>query len=228
MKNNFASFLTSTIFTLSALTASVSHAAVIESNYQGWVKSDGAGNGALQGNNTFTGLWYGSFFNSWANFDLTGVNQPITSAQLEIHIATWPFDPNVSYDLSIYDVETTLAGLSGNYAGVSGYTDLLSGSLYSSATVSEGTTLILTLSTQALADINARVGSDFRVGFTNSTLNGTTSDSVGAGIFINGQLDAPVAPRLILNGDASVPVPATAWLFGSGLLGLAGVIRKRS
>jgi hypothetical protein len=56
----------------------------------------------------------------------------------------------------------------------------------------------------------AWLGQTLQIGFTNTATNFN-----GSGVFYDN-----------LNVSA-VPVPAAAWLFGSGLLGLVGVARRR-
>jgi DNA-binding beta-propeller fold protein YncE len=56
--------------------------------------------------------------------------------------------------------------------------------------------------------------------------DGTTGAFIDAFVPAGGALGAPTF--LVFNGAASpVPVPAAVWLFGSGLLGLIGVARRR-
>lgn len=54
------------------------------------------------------------------------------------------------------------------------------------------------------------------------TLTGTISSTGSNGVV------SKLTSTDVLTPVSSVPVPATAWLFGSGLLGLAGVTRRRS
>ena len=67
-------------------------------------------------------------------------------------------------------------------------------------------------------------------GATPSTGDGTPGTAMQAGPFagqsavFNGTLLDTVA----FSGTSAVPIPAAAWLFGSGLLGLAGVARRRT
>jgi hypothetical protein len=57
------------------------------------------------------------------------------------------------------------------------------------------------------------VGDNLSFGF-----GAVSTENNGSGIFYDNLVFAEVAP---------VPVPAAVWLFGSGLLGLVGVARRR-
>ncbi len=54
-------------------------------------------------------------------------------------------------------------------------------------------------------------------------INKAAFDEEGNPIFVY----IPVPMNVTLEAQAAVPVPAAAWLFGSGLLGLAGTARRR-
>lgn len=215
---------------VSAISASIfisssAQAITIDSNLQGWVGSDGIGNGAANGNNAFTGNAFGNRYNSWANFDLSGLAGTVLTAQLEVLSKAAPVGG--SYSLGIYDVSTPLAdfgGTSPTAPGASVYNDLGGGSLYGSNIFGDGTVLV-TLSAQAVSDINTLLGQTFRVGFTNLTLNSVTPDpkSWGVGILTNG--DRTNRPQLILefasaSAPATVPEPDSLVLFALGLAGL--------
>jgi len=61
-----------------------------------------------------------------------------------------------------------------------------------------------------------------------SSCSDTSSYTLDAAFHVNGAKFTSVAYTLHLEGTVSaVPVPAAAWLFGSGLMGLAGVARRR-
>jgi len=61
-----------------------------------------------------------------------------------------------------------------------------------------------------------------------SSCSDTSSYALDAVFHVNGAALTTVAYYLHLEGHVSnVPVPAAAWLFGSGLVGLAGVARRR-
>ena len=72
----------------------------------------------------------------------------------------------------------------------------------------------------------------FSINFVANPPPGTDTVSIGAGLFGDWQDGAGVSiTGVIYNGAtvnvSAVPVPAAVWLFGSGLLGLVGVARRR-
>lgn len=61
---------------------------------------------------------------------------------------------------------------------------------------------------------------------TNDLIGGSPMiDGPGVGLSVN--LDIGSGNSMIVTGISSVPVPPAVWLFGSGLLGLVGVARRR-
>jgi len=207
------------------LVAGVAQAHTVASNNQGWVNSLGGSNGGFNGNVAFAGNEFDQRYNSWASFDLSGLSGVVTSAKLELFTTVFPANSGLTYNVGVYDVSTPLSALLGNTSGVAGYSDLRSGNLYASEDFGDLSTISLTLSAQALADINAAIGADFVVGFTNITLNTVPSgpeDDVG--IFTNG--GQPGHPVLVLDFGA-VPEPSALALVITCLLS-AGVVRCRS
>jgi hypothetical protein len=197
-------------------TTGTANALSIDSDAQGWVNSAGSDNGSSDGNNTFTGNEYGARYNSWAQFDLSGVSSPIASATLELELARWPSQATEIYTLDIFDATTKT------------YTDLMTGNIYGSVSGNNGTYTI-TLSNAAISDINANLGGMIIFGFTNATLNLEQDLSGDLGIYINGFYGNPNdSPILHLSGNASpVPEPTTMFLFGTGIATLAAISRSR-
>lgn len=192
----------------------------IHSDNQGWVNSLGEGNGAIDGNNTFTGNEFTHRFNSWASFSIPSLSSLFTSATLEMTLT--PAEPEFPaiYTIGIYDVNTPFSSFEDNTSGIAGYTDLGSGALYGSVAGFDGLVSV-TLSAQALADINASQGAVFILGFTNITLNGEISaENDDIGVYPNGSGSGE--PRLIL----AVPEPSTNCLLSLGAIMTAIAIRR--
>jgi hypothetical protein len=196
---------------------------IVTSDFQGWVNDGGTSNGAFNGNNTFTGNEFGNRFNSWASYDLSALSGPITSATLDIKLVNFPFGDPTAYTIGINDVSTPFAVFAANSSGVAGYTDLGSGNQYGTVTGPDGEFLV-TLSAQAVADINSALGGHFMLGFTNLTLNTQDPTGVDLGLYTNGLVND--FPQLILG--RSVPEPSSLVLAGlGGLLGLGYRLRVR-
>jgi hypothetical protein len=206
--------------TLTVLMASAASAAVTVTSFaQGWVNDDGQGNGASNGNNTYTGNFDGDRYNSWAAFYIpTGV---FTSADLKILADDYN---NYSADqVKMYNVATSYNTLTHSNVGTSVFNDLGAGSLYGLANILNGLTTT-SLGGTALADINAAAGSIFIIGFTNATTNAQSVYST-SGVYTNGGEGGH--PTLILNTAAAVPEPATWAMMIAGFGMVGATVRRR-
>ena len=198
------------------------------SNLQGWVNSAGFGNGGANGHNTFTGNEFGARFNSWASFSLPASSGTVVTASLQLPLLRYPFQNPDQQTVGVNDVDTPLASFVSSTSGVNGYNDLGTGNPYGTVTgANEIHTVVL--SAQAVADINAAIGGDFILGFTNLTLNPLDPNGVDIGIYTNG-LTAN-NPQLILEmTGCAVPEPAGITVLAIGITSLgvcAGVRRRR-
>jgi hypothetical protein len=215
---------------LALLVPSGAEAATIPvvSDYQGWINSDGSPNGGLNGNNTFTGNYFGTRYNSWAAFNLSGVSGTVTSATLEIGLLRYPSNDPTPNTVDIHDVSTPLSTLLSFNLDVAGYTDLGTGNLYGSVTGANGN-YFAPLTAQAVADINAALGGSFQVGFTNATQNAQdphNGDATGGiGIYTN-DIFGVNGPILLLTTSA-VPEPSSLVLLSLGFCAFGAFIRTR-
>ena len=109
--------------------------------------------------------------NDFFVFNLANVVGPITSAQLSIGNPSTGFADGIpagTSSLSIWDVSTPISTLIADGTGQIGiFNDLGSGTLYASRTVSaadDGTQVLISLNSSALAALNAAEGGQFAVG----------------------------------------------------------------
>lgn len=97
-----------------------------------------------------------------------------------------------------------------------------------------GTTLAFTLNPAAVADLEAKRlgGLNWAAGLFNSTISqadliaGLDGEGLQSNQFSGATTN--VAPPALQLTVSAVPIPAAAWLFGSGVVGLVGLGRRRS
>jgi hypothetical protein len=182
--------------------------------------------------NYLTGLFSGQEHRSFFVFDLSSVTGTIQAATLRL------FNPEVSQflhgyvspdpteTLNIYDVSTPAADVTLNAAGVAGFNDLGSGTLYGSKTVSaadNGTVVEIAVGNAAIADLNAATGL-FLLGGALGTIG--VGDQYVFGFSMASFVDDHT--RQLVLDVTSVPEPsALSLLMTSLLLGVACAGRGR-
>lgn len=85
--------------------------------------------------------------------------------------------------------------------------------------------------TNILSQSLTLTGNNWFILATNNNNAGWTADVASGCSAQSGACTVLFADGTVLSVDtqvAAVPVPAAMWLFGSGLLGLAGIVRKKS
>jgi hypothetical protein len=128
------------------------------------------------------GIGCGECFNDFRNFfvfDLAGVTQPIASAKLALSVpGPLPIpgyvstDPTENYEL--HDVTTPIATLLDGTGGVAAHTDLGSGVVYGSRTMTAadmGSVVEITLNATAISALDAALGGLFAFGGSITTLD---------------------------------------------------------
>ncbi len=165
-------------------------------------------------------------------FDLSPVTGIVSTATLRL------FNPEVSAflhgyvspdpteTLNIYDVTTPAADIIGNTAGLAGFADLGSGTLYGTRAVSagdNGTIIEIPLNSSGVNALNAGTGL-FVLGGTLGTISGPADQ------YVFGFSMASFVPdhtRQLVLDVAAVPEPSSAVLLSGGALVLLAAGLKR-
>jgi hypothetical protein len=179
----------------------------------GWYRQDGSSNGFLSNIAITNDGTYN--LRNWLGFDLSSVSSPITSATLEVS----SHDQNDSGQLIVWsDVVTSYASLGSSSRSI--YNDLGSGVQFSSGVHTAGTINSFSLNAAGLTSLNSAT-SLWAIG-------GKHNDSGNAFAFTLGVISGDHLNLVLEVSDTpSVPLPASVWLFCSGLVGLVGVARRR-
>jgi hypothetical protein len=161
-------------------------------------------------------------------FDLSSVSGTIVGAELRLFNPTNGFGTTqgMTEDLGIFDVTTSVATLVGGTAGLPGFADLGSGTVFGTrtfTTADNNSTIAISLNADAINALKSASG-DFAFGTAIMTLD--------AG-FLNqreqvfGGTDAGSLVQLSLT-TSDVPEPSSLTLLSYGVLGMfVGVRRKR-
>ena len=162
--------------------------------------------------------------NNYFAFDLSGVSGTVTSAKLTIFGGNGSFlffsaPPTVTY--SIFDVSANVNALTNHTAGLATFTDLGSGTVYGSTSVTATTgpslQLVIDLS-GGLNDINAALGGLFALG-------GGSSLAANQGFLWSSSSRDPAARLELETTPIPAALPLFATVFGGG--GLVAWRRRR-
>lgn len=202
---------------------------------QGWYTSSGSSSG---GNTSyFIGELNGEIYRNWFAFDLSGINllagESIISASLTVVKGSYFGDDHEDWALT--SIESNVSDLiNGTGTGLTIFDDLADGSAYGAATLTAGAGGNIPVNTNSLINVNltganAITDIDF-------SLNGlfaiggylSTIDSTNQEVLFSGTGGPDFFKSVLTIETTIVPVPAAAWLFGSGLIGLIGVARRKA
>lgn len=201
----------------------------ISSSGRGFYRADGSN---PNNGNYVVGHANGSVVRNWFTFNLP--TPPLGQGVVSAMLRTSAFDVSENLTVTLYDFTGSVPGLASiteadDAAGVARFNDLGSGTVYGSRSfthVDTNQTVSYSLNGDALAAINANLGSAFAIG-------GASNVESHIGVFAYGssQIGNSSAVQLILEyGDVStIPLPPAAWAGLSTLatIGLAGFIRRR-
>lgn len=216
---------------LAASNSALSATVTLDATDSGWYRSDGVH--TPQNQNYQTGFFDGTERRSFFVFDLSTVSGTVTAATLRLFnplvspTLTGYQSPDPSETLEIYDVTTSAASVTGAAAGVGGFSDFGSGTLYGSKTVSaadNGTVVEIVLNASAVAAIDSGSGL-FLLGGALSTLSGTENQYVFG--FSTASFAGDDVRQLVLEVREETPIPEPSTV-GLTVLGALAFLGRRS
>lgn len=216
----FRSSLLALAFFIPSLISTTATALTLNAVDTGWYSEDGFHEPSNLNYIVGSSSGYRNFF----VFDLTGIasatNATVSAYQMGVGSDGGPTyssqTPSMSWEL--WDVTTDISTLTNGSGGFSAYDDLGSGTLYGSVNVFEdlnGRFFNVSLNAAGLASLNSATGL-WAVG-------GAIVEPLGYAFGYSHE-DARVRLNLDVN---AIPLPAAAWLFGSALIPLVGVGRRK-
>lgn len=213
-----------TLLIILTIVASNANAALITLNAtnSGWYNTNLDSNGSTSYMQAGTEE-SGTSFRNWIAFDLSGITETISSASLHIYndiqnsssLSNFTWSEITTTTPELFSISTNLV------ANFNIYNDLGDGTVYASGSTTHDSVDYYSLTAEALTSLNNATGL--------WTTGGSTTDSglaygfvggVTSGFDIQLKLELPDPP-------VAVPAPAAIWLFGSGLLTLMGLVRKK-
>lgn len=171
---------------------------------------------ANHGSDTTLELGRFSIFSDFAiliSFDLSGIpaGSTINSATLRLFAGPVPYDPLDSFELS----NVTSSWDEGTVSGFS-------------ALSIDSPAVTVTAATSPVINVIAFVDDWVTNGVDNYGFFIQNTGPNNSGNFNSREAPTGTIPSLEINFTAAVPIPAAVWLFGSGLLGLIGVARRKN
>ena len=185
----------------------------IDATNSGFYTSSGFRNGPV------SSIFAGDGSNrNWIAFDLSVITDEILSASLTIYndVAN---DDGIHFTWS--EVATPISEVFTSAGdGVDIFNDLNDGSVFATGTTASGGNDVYSLTDAALLSLN-NASSYWLMG-------GATADDLGRAYgFTNGVSSGDQIRLTLETSFAAVPVPAAFWLFGSGLIGVVAVARRK-
>lgn len=156
--SKFLSRFSSAVLACALLAAASSAAA--ETLSGSWLRYEANGTGYVNNNHISGGTTTPDQFRAGVVFGIPA-GLPVTTAQLRLASGSVVPSPNT---LSVYQVTTAGSVLLAAGGGVAVYNDLADGPLYGSATATSFSIITVTLTSDAIAAINAAQGGSFAVG----------------------------------------------------------------
>lgn len=233
MDSIYKELIIPTICLLTISPFSLAGTITLDATNSGWYYDDGSHVGYTEPNistGVCTACLYSGESRSFFLFDLSTVSAPVVSATLRISTGDTDgsFGRLVTDDsfetYSLFDVSSDPSILPvGDTGNTSLFDDLADGDLYGNYNLSSPLDLYINidLSAAAINDIN-NADALFGIGGAITTLDNDLSRTQYAfgGTHLGGQ-----TRELILT---TVPVTPAIWLFGSGLIGLIGLARRKT
>ncbi|MFC7048554.1 PEP-CTERM sorting domain-containing protein [Emcibacter nanhaiensis] len=212
--------------------AGTASAAAVDVNTfdNGWY--DNNGNHNASNDNTITGRCCGEEeYRSWYAFDLSSVSGTVTSATITFYANGSYYSADSSETLQLNSFEGDIAALVAGGSGLTGiFDDLGDGDVYGSyeyaaSQFSNMVEFTVSLTLDAIADINAAIGGNFAIGGMLTTLSDRTDEE---SIFSSSGI-TPAAYLTLVTGEVvETPAPAALGLLGLGLAGFGLARRRRS
>jgi hypothetical protein len=232
---NIRSFLYIAIV-LSVSTGVHAGAITISSSDSGWYNETGSHTPSNQ--NIYTGTDNSFEYRHFLQFDLSFASGlTITGATLTYRADNGElFTYDSTETLTLFNISSDISNLLGGTGGVTAFEDLGTGDSYGSIIVDTSEIIApmpevaVLLNSTALTEINSKlVAGDY-----NLLIGGALSSISDAYIFEGlwaGSASTPSSPvaqlTLSYSDIPGVPIPAAVWLFGSGIVGLIGVARRK-
>lgn len=197
---------------------------------QGWYTLGGSNSGS--NTSYIIGEVGADIYRNWFAFDLSSINllagESIISASLTVLKGGYRGDAQEEWALT--SIESNVSDLI-NGTGLDIFDDLANGSAYGAATltaagVNDSLINVNLTGANVFTDIDSSMASLdglFAIGGYLSTI-----DSGNIEFLFNGTGGTNFFKSVLTIETTIVPVPAAVWLFGSGLIGLIGVARRKS